>query len=96
MDHYSLGEENKMSFLALVAKKLVHTVRLLKHKDKQYKSWQSVISEISEEGKKLKEKRNARKTVNRRLELFKNMIRDMTKIKQMDTNEIIENTARCD
>ncbi|PIO73893.1 hypothetical protein TELCIR_04117 [Teladorsagia circumcincta] len=88
MDHYSLEEENKMSVLALLAKKLVHTVRLLKHKNKEYKSWQSVISELREEGKKLKERRKARKTLDRRLNLFTKMLLsegvDRSDIKKMD------------
>ncbi|KAK6011053.1 hypothetical protein OSTOST_23873 [Ostertagia ostertagi] len=88
MDHYTLEEENKMSVLALLAKKLVHTVRLLKHKNKEYKSWQNVISELREEGKKLKERRKARKMLERRLNLFKKALRsegiDRAVIKRMN------------
>nr|CDJ95897.1 Protein of unknown function DUF644 domain containing protein [Haemonchus contortus] len=69
-------QEDKISFLGVLAQKLVHTVRLLKNKDKNYKRWQSVISEIREEGKKLKEKRKARKMLNDRLDLFKKTLRD--------------------
>uniref|UniRef100_A0A7I5E735 AAA domain-containing protein n=1 Tax=Haemonchus contortus TaxID=6289 RepID=A0A7I5E735_HAECO len=76
MDHYTLEKEDKISFLGVLAQKLVHTVRLLKNKDKNYKRWQSVISEIREEGKKLKEKRKARKMLNDRLDLFKKTLRD--------------------
>ncbi|KAK6013361.1 hypothetical protein OSTOST_21326, partial [Ostertagia ostertagi] len=80
--------ENKMSVLALLAKKLVHTVRLLKHKNKEYKSWQNVISELREEGKKLKERRKARKMLERRLNLFKKALRsegiDRAVIKHMN------------
>ncbi|KAK6046608.1 hypothetical protein COOONC_15889, partial [Cooperia oncophora] len=65
------GKQNKKSFLAVLAKKLVHTVRLLKNKDKDYKSWQTIISEISEEGRKLKQKQKARKLLEKRLKLFK-------------------------
>ncbi|KAK5974199.1 hypothetical protein GCK32_018337, partial [Trichostrongylus colubriformis] len=76
MDHYNIEEENKMSLLALLAKKLVHTVRLLKDKDKHYRSWQSVISELRKEGEKLKEKRKLRKVLDQRLDLFKKTFDD--------------------
>ncbi|KAJ1371632.1 hypothetical protein KIN20_033617 [Parelaphostrongylus tenuis] len=65
-----------MSPFALVAKKLIKTVRILKNKGKDYKSWQDVIAEIRTEAKKLKKKEKAKRLLKERLDLFKNILRD--------------------
>ncbi|VDO62379.1 unnamed protein product [Heligmosomoides polygyrus] len=91
MATYSLLEEKPISPLALLAKKLVQTMRTLKHKDKKYKSWQKVVAEIKEEGKKIKQKRKARKMLDKRFELFKRTLRDegvdKSVMKRMDVLE---------
>ncbi|CAJ0607441.1 unnamed protein product [Cylicocyclus nassatus] len=73
---YNLLDGSNTSPLALLAKKLVHTVRSFKSKDKEYKSWQEVVSEIKEEGRKLKQKQKVKKMLEQRFELFNEALRD--------------------
>ncbi|EYC25143.1 hypothetical protein Y032_0012g1724 [Ancylostoma ceylanicum] len=74
--YYNLFEEPHVSPLAQLAKKLIHTVRTFKNKSKDYKSWQTIVSEIKEEGKKLKQKQKAKKMLSERFDLFKRTLRD--------------------
>ncbi|KHJ98014.1 hypothetical protein OESDEN_01998 [Oesophagostomum dentatum] len=87
-NNYNLLQEHKLSPLALLAKKLVHTVRTFKNKDKEYKSWKEVVSEIKAEGKKLKEKQRIKKLLQQRFDLFRRTLRDQgvdkTLIKKMN------------
>ncbi|EYC25138.1 hypothetical protein Y032_0012g1721 [Ancylostoma ceylanicum] len=73
---YNLLEQPQVSPLALLAKKLIHTVRTFKNKNKDYKSWQTIVGEIKEEGKKLKQKQKAKKMLSERFDLFKRTLRD--------------------
>ncbi|RCN34908.1 hypothetical protein ANCCAN_19246 [Ancylostoma caninum] len=73
---YNLFEEPRMSPIALLAKKLIHTVRTFKNKNKDYKSWQTILSEIKEEGKKIRQKQKAKKLLSERFDLFKRTLRD--------------------
>ncbi|EPB66528.1 hypothetical protein ANCCEY_14382 [Ancylostoma ceylanicum] len=71
-----IRKESQVSPLALLAKKLIHTVRTFKNKNKDYKSWQTIVGEIKEEGKKLKQKQKAKKMLSERFDLFKRTLRD--------------------
>ncbi|VDM79897.1 unnamed protein product [Strongylus vulgaris] len=75
-NNYNLLQGPRMSPLALLAKKLVHTVRTFKSKNKDYKKWQDVVNELKEEGKKLKQKRKVKKLLEQRFDLFKRTLRD--------------------
>ncbi|KAL6735256.1 hypothetical protein Aduo_005714 [Ancylostoma duodenale] len=73
---YNLFEEPRVSPIALLAKKLIHTVRTFKNKNKDYKSWQTILGEIKEEGKKIRQKQKAKKLLSERFDLFKRTLRD--------------------
>ncbi|KAK6736439.1 hypothetical protein RB195_019242 [Necator americanus] len=73
---YNLLQEEQLSPLALLAKKLIHTVRTFKNKGKEYKSWQKIVAEIKEEGEKLKKKKKVKKMLEQRFDLFKRTLGD--------------------
>ncbi|WKX97574.1 hypothetical protein Q1695_013330 [Nippostrongylus brasiliensis] len=75
-EHYTLLDEKKLSPVALLAKKLTETVRTFKHKDKQFDNWQNIVAEIKQEGKKLKKKREFKKMLEDRFDLFKQTLQD--------------------
>ncbi|VDL75438.1 unnamed protein product [Nippostrongylus brasiliensis] len=75
-EHYTLLDEKKLSPVALLAKKLTETVRTFKNKDKQFDNWQNIVAEIKQEGKKLKKKREFKKMLEDRFDLFKQTLQD--------------------
>ncbi|PAV90359.1 hypothetical protein WR25_22089 [Diploscapter pachys] len=94
---YELLDERPRGAMAMVARQLTNTVRLIKKKSGRAKSWRNAIDEIKEEVRRMKKKRRARKALHNRFSTFANLMKQIKNLAfYLGMDDLIEDEEELD